>query len=72
MKRNVLPVVLVFCCVALSHGAKVLVNYTPQTVSHAMGLSRCIQLLRDLTTLPAIQLEISQEIFRASDLYPHV
>ena len=40
MWRNILPVIVVSGCILSTHGAKILVNYTPQTKSHAMGLSR--------------------------------
>ena len=40
MRRSILPVLLVSCCILFAHGAKILVNYTPMTKSHAMGMNR--------------------------------
>ena len=40
-KRNMLLASLLVCYSVLGHGAKVLVNHSPQTKSHAMGMNRC-------------------------------
>ncbi len=42
MRRSILPVLLVSCCILFANGAKILVNYTPMTKSHAMGMNRYI------------------------------